>query len=64
MNVRPASVHFRAKAGFSLSCELVARSSRQALVAYKSIARMNALATFLFCNLYDSIAIEICRSIP
>jgi hypothetical protein len=65
MKVKPASKHFLAKTGFSLSCP----PHQQPYVclgtlSYKSIARVYALAALLLCNLDYPISIKVCRGLP
>lgn len=62
MKVIPASVHFRANVGFSLSYVYVTAVSAMKNLAttYKSIARMYALTALVLCNLYYTIAVKIC----
>jgi hypothetical protein len=61
MKVRPSSVHFLAKVGFSLS---YIRSVPHLFMAlgelYKAVARMDALAALLFRYLYYTVAIKVC----
>lgn len=62
MKVRPASVHFLANVGFSLSYGSCQRLCTLRFVdaPYKAIARMYTLAALLLCNLYYPVSIEIC----
>jgi hypothetical protein len=62
MKVIPASVHFFAKCGFSLSYVLLANYGKQLLSggSYKSISRVYALATLILSNLNYPVSVEIC----
>ena len=63
MKVIPASVHFFAKCGFSLSCVSLANHCTQLVIlgrSYKSITRMYALATLILSNLDYPVSVEIC----
>lgn len=63
MKTSPASVHFRAKAEFSLNylpSILALRKQLQIRDPYKSIARVNALATLPLRDLNDTVSIKIC----
>jgi hypothetical protein len=62
MKVRPASVHFLAKVGFSLNCNQVSHDlPLRSGQPYKAISWMYALTTLLFGNLYYPVPVEICR---
>jgi hypothetical protein len=62
MNVRPASVHFLAKVGFSLSCSEISLhpTALHQWRLYKAISWMYALTSLLFGDLYYPVSIEIC----
>lgn len=62
MKVNPASVHFRAKTGFSLSYTIVSIAVfRQTCpkVLYKAITRMYSLTALLFGNLNYAISVQV-----
>lgn len=61
MNVIPASVHFLAKCGFSLSYTLLAWTPQHLFYywSYKSVTRMYTLAALLLRNVYYPVAIKI-----
>lgn len=65
MKVIPASVHFFAKCGFSLSFTSLAKHSItvDSCVSYKAVARMYSLAALLFGNLYYPVPIKVCGRI-
>lgn len=62
MKVIPASVHFFAKCGFSLSYVLSANHNKHLVSggSYKSIAWMYALASLILSKLNYPVSVEIC----
>lgn len=61
IKTNPASVHFRAKAEFSLSCTVSATqlTTQIASPTYKAVARVNALTALLLGNVYNTVTVQI-----
>lgn len=61
MKVKPASVHFLANTGFSLSWQAVSLHPTCLLYAtHKAISWMYALTSLLLCDLYYPVSVEVC----
>ena len=66
MNTRPASVHFLAKAEFSLNCQSISNSPwyETHATTYEAIPWMYACTAMQFSGFNNLISVKISRRIP